>query len=52
MKSKTIIKWSANEKAELVDYAIKFSVNNRVDWVKVAEHFPGRTSLQCKSYYN
>ncbi|CAL6040079.1 Myb-like_DNA-binding domain-containing protein [Hexamita inflata] len=27
-------------------------LNNKINWQKVVEHFPNRTVLQCKSFYN
>ncbi|CAL6015546.1 Myb-like_DNA-binding domain-containing protein [Hexamita inflata] len=43
--------WSDAEIRKLID-ATNIHKDKTIDWIGVASHFPGRTSQQCKSFYN
>ncbi|CAL6076073.1 Myb-like_DNA-binding domain-containing protein [Hexamita inflata] len=43
--------WSDTEIRKLID-ATNIHKDKTIDWIGVASHFPGRTSQQCKSFYN
>ena len=45
------MKWSNDEKQKLVNAAKTHTINNRVNWNRVALLFPGRTANQCRVEY-
>ena len=45
------MKWSEEDKLKLAQAVQRHTLNGRIRWVDVCQHFPGTTTHQCKTEY-
>ncbi|NCB80764.1 MAG: hypothetical protein EOM41_12815, partial [Bacilli bacterium] len=43
--------WTADEAQQLTDVTIECTVNGKINWDDVMQHFPNNSKTQLKSYF-